>query len=104
MLRNNHCTFLYLNRRPMEALPRCRFCVEPSGALGPTYASVLLLGAEGGSLLEAVEKLEREIRPGVTAVCPDCHRISILIDDPREASQSCVRSLSLWERFGRFLV
>lgn len=61
------------NRASMTS-PQCRHCYPI--ALNPTASSVLLLGAR--DLKAAVEEVETEIVPSVTALCPKCKRISIL--------------------------
>lgn len=68
--------------------------------MAPTYASVLLLGS-AVELVSAVEELEAQIRPGVTAVCPKCDRVSLVAEDG--SAGSVVHALLVWKCFGPFL-
>jgi hypothetical protein len=76
---------------------RCRHCAGFSLAEKKTYASVLVAG---DVLLETVELLERRIIPCVTAVCPNCDRVS-LISDGSVDSMLC--SIFMWQRLREWI-
>lgn len=79
---------------------KCRHCTRsPAEMEEPSAASVLILGEK--SILSAVEELEAEgVLPCLTAVCPNCQRISILTE---EGHGACAHVLGLWARMRPFL-
>ncbi len=77
--------------------PRCRHCAKFSLEDGCTYASVLVAG---NVLLATVESLEKRIIPCVTAVCPDCDRVSIISDG---STESMISSIFMWQRLKEWI-
>ncbi len=62
-----------------------------------TYASVLVAG---NALLATVESLERRIIPCVTAVCPNCDRVSLISDG---STESMICSIFMWQRLKEWI-
>ena len=80
--------------------PACRHCAAIDLDAKMSYAARILL-APDQTLRSMVEKLEAEIRPGVTAVCPECDRVSIITQDG--SAGAFAHTLGLWRVFGPFL-
>lgn len=68
----------------------CRHC---AGLVfdATSYASVLV---SGGAVPPVLADLESRIIPCVTAVCPDCERISVLSDGSQE---SALGTIFMWQ-------
>ncbi len=81
------------------SMPECRHCTKEVD-MSATYASVVFLGRDT-PLVSPVVDLEAQIRPGITAMCPKCDRVSIVCEDG--GSDSCLHVLWLWRCFGPFL-
>jgi hypothetical protein len=62
-----------------------------------SYASTLV---GNGNLLNTIQSVEARIIPCVTAVCPDCGRVSLLSNG---TLQSCVRTVAMWRRMAEWL-
>ena len=76
----------------------CRHCVPIE--FRRSYASVALLG--DGDLQASVENVEAQgIVPSVTAVCPGCNRITVILC---ENGAPYVHVVGVWRRLGPFLV
>lgn len=76
----------------------CRHC-DPLD-FRRSYASVALLGRR--DLREAVENVEaRGIVPCITAVCPRCGKLSLIVHDARAPY---VHALAVWDRVGGYLL
>ncbi len=83
---------------PNSAAPRrCRHCAGFSLDGTATYSSVLVAGSV---LRTAVESIEKRIIPCVTAVCPDCDRVSIISDG---STESMLCSIFLWQRLREWI-
>ena len=79
-------------------MTRCRHCAHFSfDERESTYASVLVAG---NVLLETVELLEKRIIPCVTAVCPQCDRISLISDG---STESMICSIYMWQRLREWI-
>ena len=76
---------------------RCRHCA--SLFLGQESYASTLVGEPGGFLCTA-KSIEERIIPCVTAVCPDCGRVSLLSDGTME---SCVRTVAMWRRVAEWV-
>lgn len=73
--------------------PQCRHCASPVG-LRTTCVSLLFAGSNA-ELCRSVEVLEAQgVRPGMTAACPVCGRVSVMMD---EEGGMC---LYFWKCFG----
>ena len=78
------------------SMTSCRHCLRLP--LNSSYGSVALLGNK--DLEQCVVSMEgRGIVPCVNAVCGRCGKLSVIVYDG-----SCVHSLALWERLGKYLV
>ncbi len=75
---------------------RCRHCANLLFE-ETSYASTLV---GGGSLLHTIQSAEERIIPCVTAVCPDCDRVSLLSDGTLE---SCVRTVAMFQRLAEWV-
>ena len=76
----------------------CRHCVPR--AFAPSYASVALLGS--GDLEASVKDVESQgIVPSVTAVCPECGKVTAIVGDSRDPY---VHVVGLWRLLGAYLV
>ena len=77
---------------------QCRHC--SAFAFTRSYASVALLGEE--DLQTSVEQVESQgIVPSVTAVCPRCNRVTVILC---ENEAPYVHVVGVWRRLGAFLV
>jgi hypothetical protein len=76
---------------------KCRHCAKFSLVDSRTYASVLVAG---NALLATVESLEKRIIPCVTAVCPDCDRVSLISDG---STESMICSIFMWQRLREWI-
>lgn len=76
---------------------RCRHCASLCLSQ-ESYASTLV--GEKGVFLHTVLSIEERIIPCVTAVCPDCGRVSLLSDGTVE---SCVRTVAMWRRVAEWV-
>lgn len=67
----------------LERMPRC--CRPLADDFAPSYASALVAGPAAEDLQRAVESLEseRSICPCVTAWCPECKRVSCVVQGRR---------------------
>jgi hypothetical protein len=74
-----------------HGLRRCRHCAGFSLDDRTTYASVLVAGND---LCNTVESLEERIVPCVTAVCPECDRVSLISDG---STESMLCSIYMWQ-------
>ena len=82
---------------PMS-IRRCRHCARfPFEDRDRTYASVLVAG---GALLDTIELLEKRIIPCVTAVCPECDKISLISDG---STESMISSIYMWQRLREWI-
>ena len=76
----------------------CRHCT-PQTLNHRSYASVLVTnGAEG--LSAVLSDLESRIIPCVSAVCPECERISILSDG---STESVLCTVYMWQRMRQWI-
>lgn len=78
-------------------LRRCRHCAGFSLDDRSTYASVLVAG---NVFRSTVESLEERIVPCVTAVCPDCDRVSLISDG---STESMLCSIFMWQRLREWI-
>jgi hypothetical protein len=76
---------------------RCRHC-ENIPLCDESYASVLV--GDTGCFLRTAQLIEKRIIPCVTAVCPDCNRVSLLSSGTME---SCVRTVAMWRRVAEWV-
>ncbi len=76
---------------------RCRHC-EQISFVQESYASTLV--GDGGGFLSTAQSIEERIIPCVTAVCPDCDRVSLLSNGTME---SCVRTVAMWRRVAEWI-
>jgi hypothetical protein len=74
----------------------CRHCANLH-LTESSYASVLV---GDGSLMSTAQSVETRIIPCVTAVCPDCGRVSLLSNGTLE---SCVRTVAMWKRLAEWV-
>jgi hypothetical protein len=76
---------------------RCRHCAGFSLEDRITYSSVLVAGS---ALKRMVESIEERIIPCVTAVCPNCDRVSLISDG---STESMLCSIFMWQRLGKWI-
>ena len=76
---------------------RCRHCAGFSLEDRITYSSVLVAGS---ALKRTVESIEERIIPCVTAVCPNCDRVSLISDG---STESMLCSIFMWQRLGKWI-
>ena len=77
----------------------CRHCARVDVDAVPPSAALALVLEANKDLRSAVEELEAEgVLPCLTAVCPVCKRVSILVEDGGYA-----HVLALWKRVRPFL-
>jgi hypothetical protein len=74
-----------------HGLRQCRHCAGFSLEDRTTYASVLVAG---NIFRSTVESLEERIVPCVTAVCPECDRVSLISDG---STESMLCSIFMWQ-------
>ena len=71
----------------------CRHCA--SSSFNPaSYASVLVTGGADG-LPTTLSDLESRIVPCVTAVCPQCEKVSVVSDG---STESVLGTIFLWQK------
>lgn len=84
---------------PLSAPPRrCRHCAGFPLEGRTTYSSVLVTGSN--AMRTMVESLEERIIPCVTAVCPDCDRVSLISDG---STESMLCSIYMWQRLREWI-
>jgi len=75
----------------------CRHCSKAEFAT--SYASVLLLDGSD-NVMKTVSELESRQIPCVSAVCPNCERISVLSDG---GIDSLLRTVYLWTKMREWI-
>ena len=76
----------------------CRHC-HPLSLNSKSYASVLVTGGTD-SLSTTLTDLESRIIPCVSAVCPECEKISILSDG---STESVLCTVFMWQRMRQWI-
>jgi hypothetical protein len=74
----------------------CRHCVGLS-VKDESYASVLV---GNGSLQRTIAEIETRVIPCVTAICPECGRVSLISDGTLESG---VRTVAMWRRLAEWV-
>jgi hypothetical protein len=76
----------------------CRHCASPAFD-ARSYASVLVAGG-AKELQSIITDLESRIVPCVTAVCPECQRVSVLSDG---STESLLCTIFMWRQLREWI-